>query len=172
MDISRGHGVEWNCAARRGYNPRLYANATPPPTPFAPYNPPLPSPSPRSSLAFPFHHQREKSNPIFSRLSSLFDKLFFSFNARGRSNICTRVLRPFEVRKCQIGLKFRFVDFVTGGKGKGKRLVIISSLIRLDSILLYTGCFVTCGADCTSENNEKKSYKYMSYLSDEIQWIL
>ena len=28
----------------------------------------------------------------------------------------------------------------------------------------HTECFITSGADCTPKNNEKKSYKYMSYL--------
>ena len=36
--------------------------------------------------------------------------------------------------------------------------------------MIYTGCFVTCGThfgncDCMPKNNEKKSYKYVSYMS-------
>ena len=40
----------------------------------------------------------------------------------------------------------------------------------------YTGCFVTCevwvtsGVDYTPKNNEKKSHKYMSYLSSFMRY--
>ena len=50
--------------------------------------------------------------------------------------------------------------------GLGIFQTILAFLETIQRSCVYTGCFVTTsGADCTPKNNEKKSHKYVSYLS-------
>ena len=54
-----------------------------------------------------------------------------------------------------------------------QRLIHISETI-VESWIGYTGCFVTCGTcasrDCMPKNDEKRSYKYTSYLSSFMRY--